>query len=132
VQVRVELSRVAKIRSMPLHSERYGIMMRKRTAELAEVKVFLDVRQSPLLRRKLEALAGMIRQPQALVLREAFTPALVGHVSAQAFSPAALVMVFVGGVADARTHFQIPAYQAYPPSGDAEPRPFCRIFSGCR
>ncbi|MCU1275499.1 MAG: transcriptional regulator of molybdate metabolism, family [Bryobacterales bacterium] len=43
---------------MPLHSERYDLVMRKRTAELPAVKAFLDVLQRATLRRKLEVLAG--------------------------------------------------------------------------
>ena len=42
----------------PLHSERYDLVMRKRTAELPAVKAFLDVLQRATLRRKLEVLAG--------------------------------------------------------------------------
>jgi putative molybdopterin biosynthesis protein len=43
---------------IPLHSERYDLVMRKRTAGLAAAKVFLDVLQRATLRRKLEVLAG--------------------------------------------------------------------------
>ena len=43
---------------IPLHSERYDLVMRKRTADLAAVKAFLDVLQRATLRRKLEVLAG--------------------------------------------------------------------------
>jgi molybdate-binding protein/DNA-binding XRE family transcriptional regulator len=43
---------------LPLHSERYDLVMRKRTAELPAVVAFLDVLQRATLRRKLEALAG--------------------------------------------------------------------------
>ena len=43
---------------VPLHSARYDLVMRKRTAELPTVKAFLDVLQRAALRRKLEALAG--------------------------------------------------------------------------
>jgi putative molybdopterin biosynthesis protein len=43
---------------VPLHSERYDLVMRKRTAELPAVKAFLDVLQRATLRRKLEVLAG--------------------------------------------------------------------------
>jgi len=43
---------------LPLHSERYDLVMRKRTAELPAVKSFLDVLQRATLRRKLEVLAG--------------------------------------------------------------------------
>ena len=43
---------------VPLHSERYDLVMRKRTTELPAVKAFLDVLQRASLRRKLEVLAG--------------------------------------------------------------------------
>jgi putative molybdopterin biosynthesis protein len=43
---------------IPLHSERYDLVMRKRTADLPAVKSFLDVLQRATLRRKLEVLAG--------------------------------------------------------------------------
>src|SRR5215475_11504382 len=43
---------------VPLHSERYDLVMRKRTADLPAVKAFLDVLQRSTLRRKLEVLAG--------------------------------------------------------------------------
>jgi putative molybdopterin biosynthesis protein len=43
---------------IPLHSERYDLVMRKRTAELPAAKAFLDVLQRAALRRKLEVLAG--------------------------------------------------------------------------
>jgi molybdate-binding protein len=43
---------------VPLHSERYNLVMRKRTADLPAVKAFLDVLQRATLRRKLEVLAG--------------------------------------------------------------------------
>ena len=43
---------------VPLHSERYDLVMRKRTMELPAVKAFLDVLQRAALRRKLELLAG--------------------------------------------------------------------------
>ena len=43
---------------VPLHSERYDLVMRKRTMELPAVKAFLDVLQRATLRRKLEVLAG--------------------------------------------------------------------------
>lgn len=43
---------------IPLHSERYDLVMRKRTADLPAVKAFLDVLQRASLRRKLEVLAG--------------------------------------------------------------------------
>jgi putative molybdopterin biosynthesis protein len=43
---------------IPLHSERYDLVMRRRTAEFPAVKAFLDVLQRATLRRKLEVLAG--------------------------------------------------------------------------
>ena len=43
---------------VPLHSARYDLVMRKRTADLPSVKAFLDVLQRASLRRKLEVLAG--------------------------------------------------------------------------
>jgi molybdate-binding protein len=43
---------------VPLHSERYDLVMRRRTAELPAAKAFLDVLQRATLRRKLEMLAG--------------------------------------------------------------------------
>lgn len=43
---------------IPLHSERYDLVMRRRTADMPVVKVFLDVLQRATLRRKLEVLAG--------------------------------------------------------------------------
>jgi molybdate-binding protein len=43
---------------IPLHSERYDLVMRKRTAEMPAVQAFLDVLQRAALRRKLEMLAG--------------------------------------------------------------------------
>jgi molybdopterin molybdotransferase/putative molybdopterin biosynthesis protein len=43
---------------IPLHSERYDLVMRRRTADLPSVKAFLDVLQRATLRRKLEVLAG--------------------------------------------------------------------------
>jgi putative molybdopterin biosynthesis protein len=43
---------------IPLQSERYDLVMRKRTADLPAVKAFLDVLQRAALRRKLEVLAG--------------------------------------------------------------------------
>jgi len=43
---------------LPLHSERYDLVMRKKTGELPAVKAFLDVLQRATLRRKLEVLAG--------------------------------------------------------------------------
>lgn len=43
---------------VPLHGERYDLVMRKRTAELPSVIAFLDVLQRATLRRKLETLAG--------------------------------------------------------------------------
>jgi len=43
---------------IPLHSERYDLVMRRNTASLPAVKAFLDVLQRATLRRKLEVLAG--------------------------------------------------------------------------
>lgn len=43
---------------VPLRSERYDLVMYKRTAELPAVKSFLDVLQRATLRRKLEVLAS--------------------------------------------------------------------------
>jgi putative molybdopterin biosynthesis protein len=43
---------------IPLHSERYDLVMRKRTTDLPAAKAFLDVLQRATLRRKLEVLAG--------------------------------------------------------------------------
>lgn len=43
---------------IPLHSERYDLVMRRQTAQLPAVKAFLDVLQRSALRRKLEVLAG--------------------------------------------------------------------------
>jgi molybdate-binding protein/DNA-binding XRE family transcriptional regulator len=43
---------------VPLHSERYDLVMRRRTADLPSVRAFLDVLQRATLRRKLEVLAG--------------------------------------------------------------------------
>lgn len=43
---------------IPLHSERYDLVMRRKTTELPAVKAFLDVLQRATLRRKLEVLAG--------------------------------------------------------------------------
>lgn len=43
---------------VPLQSERYDLVMRRRTAELPAAKAFLDVLQRAALRRKLETLAG--------------------------------------------------------------------------
>ncbi len=43
---------------VPLHSERYDLVMRRRTADLPAVKAFLDVLHRATLRRKLEVLAG--------------------------------------------------------------------------
>jgi molybdate-binding protein len=42
----------------PLESERYDLVMRKRTLETPEARALLDVLQRATLRRKLEALAG--------------------------------------------------------------------------
>ena len=43
---------------IPLQSERYDLVMHRRTAGLPSVKAFLDVLQRATLRRKLEVLAG--------------------------------------------------------------------------
>lgn len=43
---------------IPLKSERYDLVMRKRTADLPAAKAFFDVLQRATLRRKLEVLAG--------------------------------------------------------------------------
>ena len=43
---------------VPLSSERYDLVMRRRTTELPAVRAFLDVLQRATLRRKLEVLAG--------------------------------------------------------------------------
>jgi putative molybdopterin biosynthesis protein len=43
---------------IPLHSERYDLVMRKGTTTLPAAKAFLDVLQRATLRRKLEVLAG--------------------------------------------------------------------------
>jgi molybdate-binding protein len=43
---------------IPLHGERYDLVMRRKTAALPAVQAFLDVLQRAALRRKLEVLAG--------------------------------------------------------------------------
>lgn len=43
---------------VPLHSERYDLVLRKKTAGLPVIQTFLDVLQRAALRRKLEVLAG--------------------------------------------------------------------------
>ncbi len=43
---------------IPLHSARYDLVMRKRTADQPAIKAFLEVLQRASLRRKLEVLAG--------------------------------------------------------------------------
>ena len=43
---------------IPLHSERYDLVMRTGTTNLPAAKAFLDVLQRATLRRKLEVLAG--------------------------------------------------------------------------
>src|SRR5215471_5312075 len=43
---------------VPLHSERYDLVLRKKTAGLPAIQTFLDVLQRADLRRKLEVLAG--------------------------------------------------------------------------
>jgi len=43
---------------IPLHSERYDLVLRKKTTGLPAIQTFLDVLQRATLRRKLEVLAG--------------------------------------------------------------------------
>ena len=43
---------------LPLHNERYDLVMHRRTTELPAIQAFLDVLQRAALRRKLEVLAG--------------------------------------------------------------------------
>jgi molybdate-binding protein/DNA-binding XRE family transcriptional regulator len=43
---------------VPLHSERYDLVLRKKTSALPAIQTFLDVLQRAALRRKLEVLAG--------------------------------------------------------------------------
>jgi molybdate-binding protein len=43
---------------IPLHRERYDLVMRRRTADLPAARALLDVLQRATLRRKLEVLAG--------------------------------------------------------------------------
>jgi len=43
---------------IPLHRERYDLVMRRRTADLPASRAFLDALQHAALRRKLEVLAG--------------------------------------------------------------------------
>jgi len=43
---------------LPLHSERYDLVLRKKTMGLPAIQTFLDVLQRAALRRKLEVLAG--------------------------------------------------------------------------
>jgi molybdate-binding protein/DNA-binding XRE family transcriptional regulator len=43
---------------IPMHSERYDLVLRKRMAGLPAIQTFLDVLQRATLRRKLEVLAG--------------------------------------------------------------------------
>ncbi|MCC6539036.1 MAG: helix-turn-helix domain-containing protein [Bryobacterales bacterium] len=43
---------------VPVHGERYDLVLRRRTADLPAVKAFFDVLQRAALRRKLEVLAG--------------------------------------------------------------------------
>jgi molybdate-binding protein/DNA-binding XRE family transcriptional regulator len=43
---------------VPLHSERYDLVLRKKTSGLPAIQTFLDVLQRATLRRKLEVLAG--------------------------------------------------------------------------
>jgi putative molybdopterin biosynthesis protein len=54
---------------VPLHSERYDLVMRKQTAELPAVQAFLDVLQRADLRRKLEVLAGYDTSQTGTVVR---------------------------------------------------------------
>jgi molybdate-binding protein len=43
---------------LPLHSERYDLVLRRRTLDIPSVQTFLDVLQRAALRRQLEVLAG--------------------------------------------------------------------------
>jgi len=43
---------------IPLHSERYDLVLRKESMKIPSIQAFLDVLQRAALRRKLEALAG--------------------------------------------------------------------------
>lgn len=54
---------------VPLHGERYDLVMRRRTAELPSMKAFLDVLQRATLRRKLEVLAGYDTSETGAVVR---------------------------------------------------------------
>jgi molybdate-binding protein len=51
-------ARTFELDFIPLHSERYDLVMRKRTLELPAAQAFLDVLQRASLRRQLEAQAG--------------------------------------------------------------------------
>jgi molybdate-binding protein len=51
-------ARTFELDFIPLHSERYDLVMRKRTLELPATQAFLDVLQRASLRRQLEAQAG--------------------------------------------------------------------------
>jgi molybdate-binding protein/DNA-binding XRE family transcriptional regulator len=53
---------------IPLHSERYDLVMRRSTLDLPAVKAFLDVLQRATLRRKLEMLAGYDTSATGVVL----------------------------------------------------------------
>jgi len=53
---------------VPLHSERYDLVLRKRAAQLPAVRAFLDVLQRASLRRKLEVLAGYDTSEMGTVL----------------------------------------------------------------
>jgi len=54
---------------VPLHSARYDLVLRRRTAELPSVKAFLDVLQRATLRRKLEVLAGYDTSQTGTIVR---------------------------------------------------------------
>jgi putative molybdopterin biosynthesis protein len=51
-------ARTFRLEFIPLHNERYDLVMRKNTADRPTVKAFLDVLHRATLRRKLEVLAG--------------------------------------------------------------------------
>src|SRR5262249_30955206 len=53
---------------IPLHSARYDLVMRRRTADLPAAKAFLDVLHRSTLRRKLEVLAGYDTSQTGVVL----------------------------------------------------------------
>ena len=56
---------------VPLHSERYDLVMRRRTADLPAAQAFLDVLQRASLRRKLEVLAGYDTSQTGVVVQSA-------------------------------------------------------------